>query len=210
LEDSEEEVVLARRVYFASYYEDVSDFRAKTVASSWVTSVFRESSGIFDAPQWEKAKQQGDAAVKALIRRAMEGTTVTAVLVGPNSYSRRYTRYEIAKSLERGNGILGVYVHRIPEHGAVQTKGENPFDFLGFSLDPSKGRIGILEKRVGSGKWLEYAELPNVAFGFAPYNFLGLKEGTLSRLFTLYDWMDGQGMRSLPVWVETAAKQAGK
>ncbi len=201
---------MARRVYFASYYEDVSDFRAKTVAAAWATSSFRETSGVFGAQQWEKAKLQGDAAVRMMIRRGLEGTSATVVLIGPNSYSRRYTRYEIAKSFERGNAILGVYIHRIPERGAVVQKGENPFDFLGFSVDLAKNKVGLLEKRVGTGSWLEYGEVPSIPFGFAPYNFLGLREGTLSRLFAVHDWMDGQGPRNLHLWIETAAKQIGK
>lgn len=210
LEGSAEDVVLARRVYFASYYEDVSEFRAKTVASAWVTRPYRETAGILEMPQWKNAKLQGDAAVKAMIRKGLDGTSVTVVLTGPNSYSRRYTRYEIAKSFDRGNGILGIYVNRIPDHGGVDTKGENPFEFLGFSLDPAKGRIGILEKRVGTGTWLGYSELPSTPFGLAPYNFLGLKEGPFSRLFPTYEWMDGEGMRNLANWVETAARQVGK
>ncbi|HEX2987424.1 MAG TPA: TIR domain-containing protein [Chloroflexota bacterium] len=201
---------MARRVYFASYYEDVSDFRLRTVLSAWVAGSFRETSGIFNAAQWEKAKLQGDAAVRAMIRRGMEGTSVTVVLIGTNSYSRRYTRYEIAKSFERGNAMIGIYVHRIPEQGTIAIKGENPFEYMGFSLDPSRSKIGLLEKRVGTGKWLEYAELPSVHFGLAPYNFLRLKEGAFSSLFSVHDWMDGQGMRNLAPWIETAAKQAGK
>jgi hypothetical protein len=76
---------------------------------------------------WEEAKAKGDAAIKRLIDDQMVGTTVTAVLIGSQTSERTYVQYEINKSIERGNGLLGIYIHNIKDlSGNVASKGLNP------------------------------------------------------------------------------------
>jgi len=104
---------MARRVFFSFHYErDI--WRANVVRNSWVTQD-REAAGFFDASLWEEAKKKGDAAVKKMIDDALVGTTVTAVLIGAETAGRSYVLYEIEKSVERGNGLLGVRIHKIED-----------------------------------------------------------------------------------------------
>ena len=89
------------------------------------------AAGFQDGSLWEEAKRKGDAAVKAIINRGIEGTTVTAVLIGSQTASRQYVQYEIDKSIERGNGLLGIYIHNLKNTFSVTSpKGQNPFDNL--------------------------------------------------------------------------------
>ena len=54
---------MARRVYFAFYYErDV--WRSGQVRNSWVTKPDREAAGFWDAAAWEEVKKKGKEAVK--------------------------------------------------------------------------------------------------------------------------------------------------
>lgn len=116
---------VAHRTFFSFHYElDV-----------WRASVVRNSAKLkpnitpefIDASLWEAAKLKGDDAIRRLINNALYGTTVTAVLIGSKTASRRWVRYEIAKSLERGNGLFGVYIHNIKDqNGATAVKGTNP------------------------------------------------------------------------------------
>lgn len=117
---------MARRAFFSFHYErDV--WRASVVRNSWRTKPDRESAGFFDASLWEEAKKKGDAAIKKIIDDALLGTTVTAVLIGTETASRRYVLYEIDQSIARGNGILGVRIHRIKDTaGNTDTAGPNP------------------------------------------------------------------------------------
>lgn len=116
---------MAHRTFFSFHYQlDV-----------WRAAVVRESSQVeprvqpewIEAAIWEKARAHGDGAVLKLINRALTGTTVTAVLIGSRTASRRWVKYEIDKSLERGNGLFGIYLHNIKDdHGRTAARGANP------------------------------------------------------------------------------------
>ena len=88
-------------------------WRANVVRNSRVTKPDREAAGFIDAAEFEKLKKQGDLAVKRWINSQLKGTSVTAVLIGYETYSKRWVRYEIVKSFDKGNGLLGIYIHKI-------------------------------------------------------------------------------------------------
>jgi len=111
---------MARRVFFSFHYQDVIDFRANVVRNHKITK--DDNSGYFDASIWESAKKQGEVALKRLINGGLDNTSVTAVLVGSQTYARRWVHYEIMKSLERGNKLVGVHINGIPDKNR-QTKG---------------------------------------------------------------------------------------
>ena len=119
---------MARRVYFAFHYRDVASFRANVVRNSWVTKPDREEAGFFDASLWEEAKKKDDNAIKKMINNALEGTAVTVVLIGAETSSRKWVKYEIKKSQERGNGLLSIYIHNIKDKdGRTDKKGDDHF-----------------------------------------------------------------------------------
>jgi hypothetical protein len=100
---------MVRRVFFSFKYEDVT--RAMVVRNSWV---LQDSAGYIDAADFEKLKKQGDAAIKQWIDDQLKGTSVTAVLVGSETCSSRWVKYEIDESKELGHGLLGVAINLIP------------------------------------------------------------------------------------------------
>ncbi len=130
---------MVRRVYFAFDYEDVKDFRANVVRMSWVTKPDREAAGFWDAVDWEKIKKQSDEVIKRWIDKKMEGTSVTAVLIGSETANRKWVKYEVRKSHEEGKGLLGVYIHNIKDkYGYIADKGDNPFDNFYIEQDGKK------------------------------------------------------------------------
>lgn len=102
-----------RRTFFSFHFQrDI--WRANVVRNAnKVDAVARVP--YFDASLWEKAKRQGDAAIKAMIDTALRNTSVTVVLIGAETASRPYVKYEIQRSIERGNGLLGVRIHGIED-----------------------------------------------------------------------------------------------
>ncbi len=104
---------MARRVFFSfKYKSDVS--RANVVRNSWVAQG-KESAGFIDAAGFESLKRQGDNAIRNWIDNQLKGTSVTVVLVGKKTCSSRWVRYEIEKSEERGNGLLGIDISKIKD-----------------------------------------------------------------------------------------------
>ncbi|HEV7507578.1 MAG TPA: TIR domain-containing protein [Thermoanaerobaculia bacterium] len=117
---------MARRVFFSFHYErDI--WRAGQIRNCWVGRD-REQSGFWDAASWESIKRQGEEAVRRWINQQLNGTSVTAVLIGAETASRPYVRYEIQRSYEVGNGLLGIYIHNIrDQHQRTDVQGVNPF-----------------------------------------------------------------------------------
>ena len=103
---------MARRVFFSFKYEDVS--RAMVVRNSWVTQG-KQAAGFIDAADFEDLERQGDSAIKRWIDGQLEGTSVTAVLVGSKTCNSRWVKYEIQKSIARGNGLLGIDISKIKD-----------------------------------------------------------------------------------------------
>lgn len=102
---------MARRVFFSFHYgNDVN--RSMIVRNSWVTQG-KEAAGFIDKAEFERVKLKGDKAVENWIDTQLEGTSVTVVLIGQETLERPFVQYEIRKSLERGNGIIGVKINGI-------------------------------------------------------------------------------------------------
>lgn len=116
---------MAHRTFFSFHYErDVQRASVVRNSSKLRSSITPE---WIEASIWESAKTRGDSAVRKLIDDALKSTSVTAVLIGSQTASRRWVKYEIDKSIERGNGLLGIYIHNINDFaGNTDTKGTNP------------------------------------------------------------------------------------
>ena len=94
--------IMARRVFFSFHYErDI--WRANQIRNSWITKEDREAAGFWDAASWEQIKRKGNPAIRKWIDENLKGTSVTAVLIGAETSNRKWVRYEIEKSLEKGN-----------------------------------------------------------------------------------------------------------
>ena len=103
---------MARRVFFSFHYDDVT--RANVVRNSdQIMRRYEPAARFHDKSLWEEAKKQGALAIKRMINGGLNGSSVTCVLIGQSTWSRRWVRYEILKSLVRGNGILGVNIHDV-------------------------------------------------------------------------------------------------
>jgi hypothetical protein len=104
---------MARRVFFSfEYKHDVT--RAMVVRKSGVTCGIKIA-GFIDAAEFEKLRRSGDAAVKRWIDSQLARTSVTVVLVGAGTCTSEWVRYEVAKSKERGNGLLGIDISKIKD-----------------------------------------------------------------------------------------------
>lgn len=116
---------MARRVFFSFHYQ----------RDIWRVNQIRNipnvtgcaAAGFQDASIWEDAERKGDAAIKALINKGLENTTVTVVCVGSKTAGRKYINYEIDQSAARGNGILAVQIHHLKDQdGSTDPAGAIP------------------------------------------------------------------------------------
>lgn len=129
---------MARSVFFSFKYEDVS--RAMVVRNSWVTQG-KKAAGFIDKADFEKVKKQGDNAIKNWIDKQLEGTSVTVILVGEKTCKSRWVKYEIEKSIERGNGLLGIDVSKIKDlqKNTTERCGQLPKGYKFYLWNSEKG-----------------------------------------------------------------------
>lgn len=153
---------MARKTFFSFHYErDV--WRASQVRNCNLLPT-EDQYGFIDAVDWESIRRQGDAAIERWINGQLQNTSTTAVLIGSETAGRPWVRFEILKSWNRGNGLVGVLIHNIKdEKRQTDPRGANPFDR--FKL-PDGTPLSSMCKvydwvaddgRDNLGKWLDQA-----------------------------------------------------
>ncbi len=116
---------MARRVFFSFHYQrDV--WRVNQIRNI-PTITGSAAAGFQDASLWEEARKKGDAAIKKLIDDGLKNTSVTVVCIGAKTAGRKYINYEIQKSIDRGNGIVGIQIHHLKDQdGKTDSIGDIP------------------------------------------------------------------------------------
>ena len=192
---------MAKRVFFSFHYQDIIDFRANVVRNHWRLKPDRESAGYFDASVWEKAKKESEIAVKRLINGAIKTTSNTCILVGSDTYNRRWVRYEIIKSLAKGNRIFAVHVNRINcKNRTIKPYGPNPLDYLGYMYSKDGKKLYPIEFR--DGKWIYFKDYEGYNLkATAPLEKWG-KSFKLSKDYGIYCWDTDNGYDNFSSWVK--------
>ncbi len=173
---------MARKVFFSFHYDDVT--RANVVRNSDVIARrYQAGARFYDKSLWEEAKKQGSLAIKRMINGGLEGSSVTCVLIGQETWQRPWVRYEILKSMARGNGILGVDIHDVGFDPAVgrTTLLSGLFaptpapvgGLLGHGLFPPQMQIGSLGLFPSAATGSDTGLTPAPSPGRNPFPFLG-------------------------------------
>jgi hypothetical protein len=139
-----------RRTFFSFHYEQ-DIWRATNVRNAEKVDA-TAAAGWDDASLWEEAKRKGKTDIERLIDAGLKGSSVTAVLIGADTASRPWVLYEIEKSIERGNGLLGVRIHGIKDQdGKRSHRGSVPKALSGYPIYDWN--------RSSFGRWVEHAAI---------------------------------------------------
>jgi hypothetical protein len=177
-------MTVRRRVFFTLHYQ-IDIGRVHAIRDAW-TSRGIEEAGIWDKPVWEGARRRGNEALKMLILEALEGTTSTVVLIGPHTWERPWIHYQIDESRRRGNGLLGIRIHKVRGTGhsilmgGMPEPGENPFEFHLLSGRRTDRGVKRLKPPADAN------------------------DPPLSTLVPVYDWVDDKGSDNVIQWIEAA------
>lgn len=213
-----------RKAFFSFHYDDI--MRVNVVRNAWKidhpdNALMRS---FYDSSLWESRKLEGDDAVKRLIREGVEYTSAVCVLIGSETWLRRWVKYEIARAIIDGRGLLGVHLNSIRHHRTLtpHTRGYNPLEFMAVG----KVQQGIL----ATPKYylFEKIAVPN---GLAGYKFewhrysdytnsvplpLWLNDPLpgyvtpLSNNTIVYDYIADNGHQNIGSWIDQAAQRAGR
>jgi hypothetical protein len=116
---------MARRVFFSFNYE--KDIWRVNQIRNIPNVIGTARAGFADASLWEEAKKKGDAVIKKMIDDRLVGTSVTVVCITYGTSVRKWINSEIDKSLERGNGLLGLQIRHLKDrNGQTTSPGATP------------------------------------------------------------------------------------
>jgi hypothetical protein len=143
------------------------------------------------------------------------------VLVGTHTWSRRWVKYEIARSVVDGKGLLAIHINGLKHHKRQQPDalGFNPLKLMGVYKSP-EGKFYIYEQREvvmnsytgqTGWQWLEYADythpvcLPKYLAEPSVGYVIPLSTGAHE-----YDHVADIGHKNLGSWIDLAAIRAGR
>lgn len=155
---------MPRRVFFSFHYARDS-VNVAQVRNAWVVSPQHETQPLLDKAAWETIKRQGDAAIRRWIDTQMQGTSVTVVLFGAQTYLRPWVQHEILKSYDERRGLLGVSLRGMKGFGSQPDYSPCPNPFpAAFQRRPN---VNVLQfptyewiandGRSNLGRWVEDA-----------------------------------------------------
>jgi hypothetical protein len=213
-----------RKAFFSFHYDDI--MRVNVVRNAWKidhpdNALMRS---FYDSSLWESRKLEGDDAVKRLIREGVQYTSAVCVLIGTDTWVRQWVRYEIARAIVDGRGLLGVHLNSIRHHHTKtpHTRCYNPFEFMAVG----KVQAGILstpkyflfEKlAVPNGvagwkfEWHRYSDYTN-SVSLPPW-LADPQPGfvtPLSHTTIVYDYIADNGHQNIGNWIDKAAQRAGR
>ncbi len=214
-----------RKAFFSFNFEDV--MRANNVRQAWKithpSSVDNRS--FYDSSLWESRKLTNDEALKKLIRAGVLYTSAVCVLAGSATYSRRWVRYEIARAIIDGRGLLTVHLNGLKHHQTrtPHPNGPSPLAFMAIGRhqpDIRKPALYYLYEKeyVSDGRggwvpqWIRYADhrdpitLPKWVNDPGHHDYVM----PLSVNAAEYDYVVENGHRNIGSWIDKAAKQAGR
>lgn len=199
---------MARRTFFSFHYKpDV--WRAWNVRNSWVVPNTNEDEGFFDSSVFEASKKDSDESLKRFLREGLKNTSVTCVLSGKDTWRRRWVRYEIARSIIKGNGLLTVDIGGVRDKDQMTSeKGPDPLSAMGLYRTDQ----GIFLAEWSGGKWVAYKDyiraIPEKDLWFDLPKTRSVV--ALAKHFMRYDFVAQNGRKNLGGWIEVAAGQAGR
>jgi hypothetical protein len=200
---------MPRRAFFSFHYApDI--WRAMNVRNSWIVRKDDQiDRGFFDASVFEATRRTGEEVLKAFLRDAVDNSSVTCILAGENTWRRRWVRYEIARSLVKGNGLLTVFINGLRDrHGQLANKGANPLSALGVY----RAQSGIFLAEWKGNKWVRYSDytlaIPENDLWFSPP--IDDRVVQLHNHCRSYDFVAAEGRTKIGSWIEAAAVSAGR
>lgn len=129
----------------------------------------------------------------------MKNTSVTCVLVGSETYNRKWVGYEIMKSMSVGNHIFAVHINSIKDKNKKTKKnGPNPFYYLGYSFSKDGNTMNFhdyIDK-----KWIKYPDLGSYSVAQVDEKYRN-RIYRLSSDYNVYDWNDDNGYDNFIDWV---------
>ena len=212
---------IKRRTFFSFHYDD--NMRVNNVRQAW--KIDHPDKGLMrsfqDSSLWESKKLTDPEAIKKLIRAGVQYTSAVCVLIGSQTWSRRWVKYEIARLVIDKKGLLAVHLNNLNHHvtRGPHPLGYNPLHLMGI-YKSKVGRYYLYERRLVTTNFLlgqrEWQWLPYQDYLFPVDLPKYLAEPWIGYVVPLsagtaeYDFKLESGHKNLGAWIDVAAKVVGR
>ena len=116
---------MTKRQVFYSFHFNNDSWRAGQVRNMGVV----EGNPPVSSNEWEEVKRKGDDSIRKWINSHMEYRSCVIVLIGSETSTRKWCKYEIERAWKEGKGIVGIHIHNLKNAlGEQDLKGDNPFN----------------------------------------------------------------------------------
>lgn len=146
-----------RQVFFSFHYSrDV--WRASQVRNMGKV----DGRSTFSDNDWEEVRYKTDSKIKEWIDSQMAMRSCVVVLVGRETSTRKWVKYEIEKAMQLRKGIVGIRINKLEDSAGNQDReGSNPF----YSIYTSSGQrlsnyVTLFEPTYKLSKYV-YKEIDN-------------------------------------------------
>jgi hypothetical protein len=86
-----------------------------------------EGQPLLNSQEWESVRRGGDATIKKWIDDQMNYKRAVIVLIGQETASRPWVKYEIERAWAAKKPLLGIRIHGLSSFGQVDKPGGDPF-----------------------------------------------------------------------------------
>lgn len=212
---------IKRKVYFAFRYKDIMRVNNVRQSGKIGSDETKNARDFYDRSIWEQRSISDPDSLKRLMREGVEHSSAVCVLVGSDTWSSRWVKYEIARAIIDNRGLLAVGINGLP-HVTTRTPdapGFNPLDVMGI-YKGNNNNCYLAENR-----WVPNPAIPGQYFWkwfrYDDYTdpvpvprYLVVNDNTRVRALSegarLYDYISNTGIQHLGSWIDTAAAQVGR
>jgi hypothetical protein len=204
-----------RKVYFSFHFDDI--MRVNNVRQAWKIDHPDAPTirSFYDSSLWESRQLESSECLKRLIREGVEHTSAICVLVGSQTWARPWVRYEIARAVIDGRGLLAVHLNNIRHHVTKRPDplGKNPLAYMAVGkVQPilwMPPQYYLFERTLEG--WVRYrahtaaVNLPSYLTDPAAGRVSLLSGGT-----AVYDYVNQGGHSNIGAWIDRAAQRVGR
>lgn len=146
---------MAKSVFYSFHY-DRDAWRVQQIIQMGAL----EGQRILNAQDWEAVKRKGDAAIKKWIADQMAYKSAVVVLIGAQTASRPWVRYEIAYAWDKRKPLVGIRIHGLENRdGCADSYGEDPFSKVTLKGGGTVGDFVPVYNPSGSNGQAIYADI---------------------------------------------------
>jgi hypothetical protein len=191
---------MTTKVFFCFDHEDLADERIDLVRKHWQSKEGHEDAGFFDEQDVKDFTLSGNASLKRMIDTGLEHSSATCVLIGTNTSARRWVRYAIVESVQRGNRLIGVHINAIPDRlRRTKPLGRNPLEHLALSFTADGASIKVLQ--YSNGAWIPAPDNPGWPLSKPTSAERRGRSMQLSTMYRLHDWVTDNGPENFDGWL---------